>query len=134
MRFLSSMADTTCGFALAVLTGDRSILGYGEMWSTFMPQATNHHTRTPYLVACAKFVACEAVGDANDAAMALRKLVDLSCLDRQALSAIELRGLAAVARILMSDEEVRSPDSAWLIKSFPARVEEFLLMTTGELQ
>jgi hypothetical protein len=32
MRLRSSMADTTCGFSVAVLTGDRSILGYGETW------------------------------------------------------------------------------------------------------
>jgi hypothetical protein len=99
-----------------------------------MQRAIPDYTRSPYLVACADFVACEAVGDADDAARALRKLVDLSCLDRPALSAIELRGLAAVARILMSDEEMRSPDSAWILKSFPARVEEFLLSATEMMQ
>src|ERR1700751_1041760 len=31
-RLLSSMADRPCRSAIVVLTGDRSILGYGEMW------------------------------------------------------------------------------------------------------
>ena len=32
MRLLSSMEDRPCLSASVVLTGDRSILGYGEMW------------------------------------------------------------------------------------------------------
>jgi hypothetical protein len=97
-----------------------------------MPRTESHHTRSPYLVACADFVACEAVGGAEKAAKALRKLVDLSCLDRPVLSAIELRGKAAVARILLTDDEPRGPDAIWLVKVFPAEVEAFLL--TGGLQ
>ena len=31
-RLLSSIADRPCDLAFIVLTGDRSILGYGEMW------------------------------------------------------------------------------------------------------
>ena len=56
------------------------------------------------------------------------------CLDRPVLTAIELRSKAAVARILLTDDEPRSPDAIWLVKVFPAEVESFLLSTHEVLQ
>jgi hypothetical protein len=99
-----------------------------------MAKADSTYHRSPFLVACANFCAAEAVGDAADATKAPRKLVDLSCLDRPALTGIELRGKAAVARILLTDDEPRSPDAIWLVKVFPAEVESFLLSTHEALQ